>query len=115
MNEPKDLTYRLGNVLDQLEGLEREDALKILKNYVLQELNWFKATRVVDQYDLTLISNYAKKSMTDFPSELLNNPKMDHDRLKALAYLRATELFLNSKELIPFDLKLTIKSVKILK
>jgi len=108
------LEAKVANLLDDLEGLSREDQKKLVINFVHNELLWHEAEHTIDNYDLTVIHSNAIKEMTDFPvghirKEGLDGP--DQSKLRTLCYLRAVMGHLRKEGYIPL-IKLNHKGKK---
>lgn len=103
---PKNLDYKIAILLDDLQGLTREDKAKRIKALVEEELEWKQTTHLVDNYDLTLITSFATKYMTDMSINHMRETAIDGDSSKqrALSYLEAVIGFLRKESLIPFKL-----------
>lgn len=101
----KNLEAKVGNLLDDIDGLSREDQKKLIIGFVNNELGWHSAEHTIDNYDLTVIHSNAVREMTDFPighirSEGLDGP--DQSKLRTLCYLRAVIGHLRKEGYIPF-------------
>lgn len=106
--KPKNLEEKVGILLDEIERLPRQDALRKLTAFVLNELDWKDTEFILDDYDLSTVRSIACKMMSEFPTHKVreygfeSNYGIDQDKLRALCWIEAVVSFFRGNKLIPF-------------
>lgn len=102
----KNLEYKISLLLDDIEGLSRQDKAAKIKELINSELEWHDMAHAVDNYDLNTIRSSAVKFMTDMSINHMNETGIrgDSHRQQALSYVEAVVGFLRKEKLISFRL-----------
>lgn len=105
---PKNLKYKIGLLLDDLETLGRPDAIKRLEGFLREELKFMESEYEIDVSDLFHVKSNAIRELEEItPRNTVINlygNSGDSER-RTLAYIKAVVGFLKSKELISFRVK----------
>ena len=84
-------------VLEEIEDLEREEAYRILMEFVEKEVRLTEATYKISPYDLTNLHSIAIKAMTDYPTMDCSKPMSSTDRIRTWAFMEAIQGFFRLK------------------
>ncbi len=105
---PKNLRYKIGLLMDDLEILSKPDAIKKIERFVKDELNFMESEYEFGVSDLVQMRSSAIQRFSDLESERIQIGRYgggSSSEKRTLAYLEAAIGLLRSKELISFRVK----------
>jgi hypothetical protein len=99
---PKNLEGKIGLLLDDIQVLPRDEAIRRVKQLVFDELEFTKADLKIDEMDLVRVKSLATDILIkrSFSSSKL----AARDLVQTFCYVEAVQLYLRSKDLIGFRL-----------
>jgi len=105
---PKNLDKKISLLLEDIEGLSRQDAAERIKQLVLQELKFLETEHKINGYDIERVKSMAHDDYVQGDSRNILGGDfqfLDEGKIRSLCFIRATIRFLRSKDLISFQLK----------
>ena len=94
-------------LLSDIERCSREEAIRKVQAFVVDQLEWKESTFTLDGYDLTRIKSMAVQEMTDFPIQEMREFGFDastggQDELRTLSWVLGVLGFFRGQQMVPF-------------
>lgn len=102
---PKNLKYKIGFLIDDLETLSKPDAIRILEGFIKEELKFMEAEYEFDVRALYQIKSSAIQLLSESKVHIGLYGSSEDSEQRTLAYFTAVIGYLRSKELIAFSMK----------
>lgn len=107
--QPKNLETKVALLLSDIERCSREEAIRKVQNFVVEQLEWKESTFTLDAYDLSQIKSFAVKEMTDFPIQDMRAFGFDastggQDEMRTLSWVLGVLGFFRGQQMVPFKI-----------
>ena len=95
----RNLKSKLGDLLEDVDTLNRPEAIRKLELFINEELKFMESEHVIGRYDLNLIKSNAMQYFQEYDARL-GNTQSDLDNFRAWCYIQAVVGFLRSQGLL---------------
>lgn len=99
---PKNLESKIGNLLDDLETLDRGEKVRRVKQLVEQEVRFMEAKHELTDWDLTFINSTAVDNMGKISLGSSSKFSTDSSKLRTWCFTQAVLSWMRKEKLVNF-------------